>query len=195
MTRLIAQIVEGFGEVESLPQILQRRLAAGTQIGGAGGEPVWPAYPPINARGRGNLITRGGIEENVRIAKRIPDVCGILVVLDAEEDDVCPLGPQLQARAEGEAPGLPVRICLANRQFENWIAACDINGETWQPVDNDFEGPGAEESIKARMPNRRYKKTTHQSKLTAAMVDELAASRCPSYARLLRCVNELVALC
>jgi len=39
VTRLIAQVVEGFGEVEPVPQIVSRRLAAGA-VGGQTGEAV-----------------------------------------------------------------------------------------------------------------------------------------------------------
>ncbi len=193
MTRLIAQIVEGFGEVESLPLILQRRLVEVGQVGGATGEAIWLTYPPLNARGRGNLVVAGGIEENIRIAKRVPDVYAVLVVLDAEDDLVCSLGPDLSARASAVAD-LPVRVCLAARQFENWLAADEIQSQHWEPVLDDYESSGAVQSIKARMPNGRYKKTTHQPRLAGAMDDALVAERCPSYARLLRCIDELVAL-
>ena len=194
MTRLIAQVVEGFGEVESVPQIIQRRLALSDQIGGQTGAPVWITYPPINARGRGNIVATGGIEENIRIAKRIPGVYAIIVVLDAEDDAVCPLGPDLARRAEDEAGPMPVRVCLAARQFENWLAACDVNGQPWIPAPDSYEAAAAAASIKARMPRGRYKKTTHQPQLAGAMDDALVAVRCPSFARLLRCVDELVAL-
>lgn len=194
MTRLIAQVVEGFGEVEALPQILQRRLAVAGQTGGQTGAPIWITYPPINARGRGNIVASGGIEENVRIAKRIPGVYSILIVVDAEDDPVCPLGPDLARRAQAEAGPMPVRVCLASRQFENWLAACDVNGQPWTPTPPSFEGPGAVDSLKARMPRGRYKKTAHQPQLTGAMNDGIVAQRCPSFGRLLRCIDELVTL-
>jgi hypothetical protein len=193
VTRLIAQVVEGFGEVESVPQILTRHLSRGS-VGGTTGEPVWLTYPPINARGRGNLIAEGALEANIRIAKQLPGVSGILVVLDGEGDAVCQLGPDLQARAEAAAQPLPVRVCLANEQFENWLASCELNGQEWAPADGDYEGPGAEASLKERMPRNRYKKTTHQPRLTGSMDDSVAAARGPSYARLLRCIDELVQL-
>jgi hypothetical protein len=194
MTKLIAQVVEGFGEVESVPQILQRRLSSTGAVGGQSGEPIWLTFSPINARGRGNLIAGSGIEENVRIASRIPGVYSILVVLDAEDDAVCSLGPDLFTRAQTAAGPLPVRVCLAARQFENWLAACEVHGTHWDPPPEDYEGRGAESSIRARLPNGRYKKTTHQAQLTGGMDDALAASRCPSFARLLRCIDELIAL-
>lgn len=194
MAKLIAQVVEGFGEVESVPQIVQRQLTSANVVGGQSGEPIWVTFSPVNARGRGNLVVAGGIEENVRIAARLPDVFSILVVLDAEEDPICPLGPDLQARAQAAAGSLPVRVCLAARQFENWLAASEIDGRHWEPAPASYEGRGAEASIRERLPNNRYKKTTHQPKLTGRMNDSLVASRCPSFARLLRCIDELVAL-
>lgn len=194
MPKLIAQIVEGFGEVESVPQIVGRRIVEAGQLGGTSGDPVWLTHPPINARGRGNLLVQGGIEENVRIARRVPDVAGILVVLDAEDDAACTLGPDLLARAQGAAGDVPVRVCLAVRQFENWLAASDVNGQRWDPPPDDYEGSGAEPALRARMPNGRYKKTTHQPKLTGAMDHAVVEQRCPSYARLLRCIDELVQL-
>ena len=194
MTKLIAQIVEGFGEVESVPQILRRRIVELGQAGGESDAPVWLTYPPLNARGRGNLLVDGGIEENVRIAARIPDVFAILVVLDAESDAECILGPEMLARAEQAAAGVPVRVCLAVRQFENWLAASVVNGQEWAPTPETYESAGAIESIKARIESGRYKKTTNQPRLTGAMDHSLVAERCPSFARLLRCIDELVAL-
>lgn len=193
MTRLIAQIVEGHGEVASVPQLLSSGILAAGQTGGATGASIWYTQPAINAGGRGNLVVPGGLEANIRIARRIPDVYAIVIVLDAEKEAACQVGPALLARAEVEAGEMPVRICLAVRQYENWLAASAIQGAHWIPADGDFEGAGALASIRERLGGR-YKKTVDQPRLTAAIDTQLVSDRCPSFNRFMRCVRELVEL-
>lgn len=118
----------------------------------------------------------------------------VLVACDADDDPACLLGPEISARCLAAVPQIPIRACLAVREFENWLLA---SSETLAPAleapREDYEGVAAEHLVAAWKAPRKYIKPIHQPALAARMDLDLVAGRCPSFARLLRCVDELVA--
>lgn len=188
--RHIGLVVEGPGDREAVPVLVRKYLAHTQRYAVNVGH-------PISANGRDTLLKEGKLEAFVGVAAAAPEACGVLVVFDAEADDVCPLGPDALTRADS-ATGLPVRVAVAVRQFENWIAAVpeavfgDESG--LEPLD-DPEGQGAVAIIKQGLRPRAYNKPVYQPKLTSRMDLESAAHRCPSLRRLFRCVDELLDHC
>jgi hypothetical protein len=82
-----------------------------------------------------------------------------------------------------------VRICLAVTKFENWIAA---SAPGWQPASGGYEGAGAIQAIEAHfLDGERYGKTAMQGKLASLIDLQLVRQRCPSFDRLLNCVDSL----
>jgi hypothetical protein len=184
----IALVVEGPGDREAVPKLLRDHLASSAQFA------VGVGYP-LAAKGRDKLLAEEKLEAFVRQAGRVPGACGVLVVFDADGDAACKVGPDALARATA-ATHLPVRICVAIQTFENWIAASaetvfDVGIDAPPPV--DFEGKGAMGLIKKGLHPTKYVKPVYQARLTSRIDHSVARDRCPSLARLFRCVDELVA--
>ncbi len=121
-------IVEGHGEAKCLSGLVVRYLQR------QGIYDVIPA-PVINTKGCDNLKAKyqkgkqRGIEFFVSLSfKRRPDA--ILILLDAdgeclerERKNKSALGPWLLKRALDYSRDIPIRVAVANRQFEAWLVA------------------------------------------------------------------------
>ena len=193
--RRLACIVEGHGEVKAVPILLRRLWEEEPSL----------AMPEIQSRDviripRSKLLRAGELERAVELAARR---CGsdgaILVLVDADDDPACELGPQLQARARGARPDMRVAVVLAVREYEAWFlaAAPSLSGSADLPDElsppNDPEGiRDAKGWLSARMPSSRYREVIHQPKLTAKMALE-PTRPCGSWDKLRREVRQLLA--
>lgn len=169
--RVVAPIVEGDGEVASVPLLL-RRL----------GEWLSPDVPatimqPIRVR-RDRFLNR---EEEFRrhlllAAAKAGDDGWILVLLDADDDCPAELGPRTLERARGIVPHRAVSVVLANREYEAWFlaAAESLHGKRGF----GFEKPAAFEPerlrnakgwLGERMTGGKYRETTDQPAFSALM--------------------------
>jgi len=184
--RRLGVVVEGDGDQRAIPIVVRAHLHTmeifDVEVG-----------KPLNTRGRGKLLRVGELERFVRLAALEPDTMGVLVVCDADADPACTLGPELTKRSAAGLPHLPVRACLAVREFENWLLASpETLAPTPEPALEDYEAVAAQPHISRwRAPNK-YVKPLHQPALAAQMDRDRVAKRCPSFARLLRCIDELV---
>lgn len=195
MNRLrIAAIVEGDGEVASVP-ILLRRL--GTEI--LGGRILEIPNPPIR-RSRGELLKAETLQKAVALAwKRLTDspACDepslILVLIDSERE--CPrmLGPRLLEAASGALdPRADVSCVLAHVMYETWFAASAASLGKYLEVDPDDCPHDPEQSqcgkswIKKYIKAPKYKETTHQAKMTAVMDLKRCRAVSPSFDKLCR---------
>lgn len=185
--RRIALVVEGFGDRDAVPIIVRNYLHSLGEFQVVVGK-------PLNAKGRGNLTKAGQLERFVTVAAGEPGTGGVLTVLDAEDDLACELAPQLLKRATSAAGVIPARVCIAVRKFENWIAASDLDDPRWMPVRGDYEGRGADGAIRPWTPSGVYAKTAMQAGFASTIDVELVRSRCPSFDRLIKRVDELRAL-
>jgi hypothetical protein len=183
----IALVVEGPGDKEAVPTLLRDHLYGLGQFDVGIGN-------PLAAKGRDKLLAEDKLEAFVKQAGRVPGACGVLVVFDAENDAACEVGPGALARAS-VATHLPVRVCVAIQMFENWIAASaeSVFGLAEPLV--DAEGKGATGLIRDALHPTKYVKTVYQARLTSRIDHSVASARCPSLARLFRCVDELVDVC
>lgn len=182
----LALIVEGDGDKAALPIVVRQHLLEREEFGMEVGR-------TINAKGRGNLLRRGQLERWLQLAALDDDVGGILVVCDAEDDAACKLGPTVAARCVEALPHVPVRFSLAVSQFENWIVASaeTILGESLDEVAS-YESLKAQAIIREWRRPRSYVKPLHQPSLAAQLDHSLVSERCPSFGRLLRCIDELL---
>lgn len=148
---------------------------------------------PINAKGRTKLLREGELERFAKLAAIQADTVGVLVLCDADDDPPCRLGPEIAARCESAVASVPIRGCLAVREFENWLLA---SPETLAPAEesprDDYEAVSAVGRIAQWRAPLKYVKSIHQPSLAARIDLRLASERCPSFARFLRCVDELV---
>jgi len=183
-------VVEGDGELDALPILVRRHLHENRKIFDI------EVAKPKNSKGRGNLEAPGGVERYGQHAALPDDVSGVLVLCDSDNDKVCEFGPTMHERAAGAVPGKPVIATLAVTEFENWIVASAETIEGAVPVDvPDFEAIGAEGIIRTWRYPRAYVKPLHQPGYAQQIDFQLVAGRCPSFDRLVRCLDELVDLC
>ena len=111
----IQPVVEGHGEVESVPILLRRLIdeAGACQIGV--GRPV--------RRTRHQLVHEPELTRSVGIALEQPDCGAILILLDGDDDCPAELGPCLQRVAAQAARGTPCEVVIAHREYEAWFLA------------------------------------------------------------------------
>lgn len=176
----VGLVVEGAGDRNAVPVVLRRHLLASGEYRDILGKPV-PAH------GRDKALAEGGLEGYVATAGLRPGCVGVLVVLDGEGDCVGELGPALHSRI-ADLIGKPVRVALADRDFESWIFA---SAETLD-LDLAFhENSNAQAEIKSALRPAKYVKPTWQPRLAHRMDLTLAGQRSPSLARAIARFDEL----
>jgi len=173
----IVCIVEGKGEVEALPVLLRRLLL---EI-----DPTRHCeIQRPNRRNRSSLVRSGEFEREIQTAAKFAGESGlILVLIDADEDKVCELGPELTKRANLARPDRRILVSLAHMEFEHWLVAADPSR------------PPNFESIRdaKRLLRKDYSPTAHQAGLTQKMDLHLARQHSPSFCRFCRRFQHLLA--
>ncbi len=171
----IGLVVEGQGEIPSVPLLLRKWLQSRGDFRDILGKPV-PCY------GRDKALMPKGIEGKVATTASRPGCQSVLVLLDGEGDPVCNLGPKLLERALSVSR-VPVEVCLAHPKYEAWLVA---SSETLGLAKLAFDAPGDPGvAIKSALMPSKYVKPTWQPRLTDRMDLELARSRDASLSRML----------
>jgi hypothetical protein len=190
----IAAVAEGHGEVAALP-ILLRRIAA--EIA----PDLYLEIPPPFRTGRQALVRPGGLERVVQVqGDRVAARGGVLVVLDADDDCPAALGPHLLERIRATRPDRRTAVVLAVREYEGWFLASaeslakqrDFPADLKAPIDPESVR-GAKEWLTKRRPGRPYKETADQAALTQRLNVRIARERSPSFDKLWREVERLLA--
>ncbi len=117
----------------------------------------------------------------------------IILVLDADNDLPCILGPQILARAKTLRADADVSCVIANVEFETWFVAAaeslarflDLSGGDAVPrkPEETRQGKGW---IQKRFRGDKYTPAFDQPRLTQAMDLTLCRSRSPSFDKLCR---------
>ncbi len=145
---------------------------------------------PVVCDGRDRAIVPDGIEKYVAVAAARPGCQAVLVVLDAEGDPACELGPVLLTRA-GKNTRLPVAICLAERYWEDWLYASIETLELGSDVEYSPNKRGLGAIVKV-LPGK-YVKPTWQPRLTNRVDINTATQRSKSLKRMLERFDALLA--
>jgi Domain of unknown function (DUF4276) len=193
---VVVPVVEGHGEVQAVP-ILLRRLAALI-------DPLRPVDVRQPIRGNRSTLTHPDKAERFLslAVQKLGDAPGaVLVLLDADDDCAADVGPALLQVCERIRPGLHVSVVLATIEYEAWFlaAATSIRGQRGLP--HDLVPPSAPETVrdcKGWLQSRRtdglsYGATTDQPALTALFDLGMARSGSPSFDKLWRDVERLMA--
>jgi hypothetical protein len=186
----IAAIVEGDGEVESVP-VLFRRYA---DLAGWNGR---VRIAPVIRQPASKLIKPGELERHVELAARkLGGPGGVFVLLDCEDDCPATLGPALLARVRQARNDLPTTVVLAHREFEAWFlgSAESIAGRrhlsaNLQSHPSPESVRGCKEWLADRMPrDKGYDEVSDQPALTQLFDLDRARKSCPSFEK---CDREL----
>jgi Domain of unknown function (DUF4276) len=203
MARLrIAPIVEGYGEVDSVPSLLRRIWK---EIGGD--------YADVPRRAilkpRSQLAVEGSLrriieEAAIVLTKRTdPSLPGlILILLDADDDCPAELGPRLERWARDVDRRFDVACVVAHLEFETWFAAAAeslvakgfLKLKAGEVSPDDPEGRRLRKRwVEDRFAvdgeikrNVQYKPTRDQPAMTRAMDLAACRSRSPSFDKLCR---------
>ncbi|MEW6747915.1 MAG: DUF4276 family protein [Planctomycetota bacterium] len=187
----IACIVEGHGDVASVP-VMVRRIA--TEIDCQTVE----VLRPIRVK-RTQVVRPGELERAVELgAGKLGHVGGILVLLDADQDPPCQLGPSLLERIRSRQANLLATVVLAQSEKEAWFIASieSLRGKRGIPPtacapENPEEIRGAKEWL-GRLRGYPYRETIDQPAFAASFDMTLAALRSASFARFRREVEALL---
>jgi hypothetical protein len=186
----VAPIVEGHGEVPAVP-ILSRRVW--TEL--LGGEYIDVLKPIRQPRYRLATNKDATLDKAIALAVGklsdpglMDDPTLILILLDADEDLPCELGPKVLQLASSARSDHNISCVIANVEYETWfVAAADslsqflslADGES-APADPEAEHCG-KGWIKTRFRGTKYSKPVDQPKLTAHMDLSMCRLRCPSF--------------
>lgn len=192
----IAAIVEGDGEVPSVP-ILLRRL--GEHLGQPGQvEALRPIRVPAS-----KLRKPGELERTVELAARkAGGTGGVFILLDCEDDCPATLGPRLLQRAKAQRPATPIALVLAYREYEAWFlgSAASLAGRRGLPTAlANHPTPESPRDCKGWIsdqmpPGRSYSETEDQPAFTQLFDFESARTSCRSFDKCCRELEGLFAL-
>lgn len=194
MSRIrVAPIVEGRGEYNAVRTLLQR-----IWIELLGGEYIDVIRPIRHPRDR--VATEQGLEKAIELAAaKLHEIEGadersmILVLLDADPDPACELGPKLKEMVMKIRWDVDVACVLANVEYETWfVAAAESLHDfvEFSPFEEAVNDPEKSRSgkgwIKTHFKMPKYSETRFQPRMTAKMDLEACRRRSPSFARLCR---------
>ena len=191
MLRIVA-IVEGHGETEAVPVLLQRISAL-----------VAPGIV-LNVRTlrvpRDRIVKANVLERTIETAAQTSgEVPRILVLLDADDDCPREVGPALLRRAQAARSDREIKVVLAKSEFEAWFLASigslagrhGVAANVNRPVDPEAirDAKGWLSHVMPR--NQPYKPTRDQVRF-ARTFDLDAARSVPSFDKLWRDVCTLL---
>jgi hypothetical protein len=189
----VGLIVEGHGEEPSVPILLRRVLL---QL-----EPtLHPNILPPYRVSRGKLVKQEEFERAIEfMARKVGNDGRVLVLLDADDDLPCILGPRLLEWARKCRPDRDTSVVVAKPEYEAWflVAAASLRGQRGLPA--DLEPPPVPEGVRDakgwlnhRMPDG-YRETLDQPALTNKF-DLGVARRADSFDKFFREVGRLFGL-
>jgi hypothetical protein len=194
MSRLrIAPIVEGHGEDGAL-RILLQRVAS---------EILGNAYVEVSRPIRGKRMKLVQSRELARAldlamlklrAAESDDPAMILVLLDADEDLPCQLGPELLKLAQSHRADADISCVVANVEYETWLVAgasslgdyIDLTQGSDLPEEPEKRRLGKHWIQQRFRGSRSYSPTVDQPAMTSRLDLRLARERSPSFDKLCR---------
>jgi hypothetical protein len=171
----IGCVVEGHGEVESVP-VLVRKIAQ--QF-----DPSLELVIPHPVRvAKSKLLQPNELERATQLAAMNAGFGGgVLVIIDSDEDCPAELGPRLLQRVRSTRSEMPSAVVLARREFESWFLASAESLRGCRGLPQDLESPdqpeeiaGAKEWLSSHIKNGAYASTVDQASLTSALDFSLA---------------------
>lgn len=194
MKQKVISIVEGYGEVTAVPQLLRKILHEHHGC-------YELEIPEAMRRSRAELAKADSLVRAVRIARGEKGCAGILVLFDEDDDCAVALGERLQTTVEDNISDVPVYIVLAVKEYESWLLASmealkgkgGLIATPKLPVGGPESVRDAKGWIKKNMgPGLSYSQTVDQAKLTAQLDLRLAHQHARSFRKLWKSMDDLV---
>ncbi len=191
----LVPIVEGVSEVEAVPVLLRRLLEQEQRFDIRVARPL--------RIGRYRIVRPGELENALQKARLRSEGCdAILLLLDADDDLPCELGPRLFAQAQQVSSDLPCRVVIANREFESWFLGSieSLRGHRGIALDAvALEHPELPRDAKGYLTRmmtggRTYNQSDDLPALTAKFDLLAARNNCPSFDKLVRDIQSLLAM-
>lgn len=192
MSRLrVAPIVEGHGEVAAVRELLRRVWT--DLLGGEHIEVLKPIRVP-----RSKIVQSSELRRYVEIAAlKLSEstVSGdpglVLVLVDADTDAPCVLGPRLRQEARQDRGDLDVDCLVANVEYETWFVGAAESLRDYLRMDADAVAPEKPEEhrlgkawVERCFTGTKYSEPVDQPRLTARMDMNACRARCPSFDKL-----------
>jgi Domain of unknown function (DUF4276) len=181
----ISPIVEGYGEVTAVPELIRRIAWERHQTNPEVSNPI--RVKATSFRKFDHEFTR-----SVHLAaEKAKEKAGIvLILLDSEDDCPSEFGPRIKSEAMKVRSDIDFIVCLAYREYETWFmhAAASLAGKSG--LSNHLATPINPESVRNakgwinQEMSQKYRATSHQVALTSAF-DLTQASTSQSFQRLL----------
>ena len=187
----VACIVEGQGDVASVP-ILLRRIAESLPV-------HTEVLPPIRIP-RQKLVKPGELERAVELAARkVGGQGGVLILIDSDDDCPAELGPELLARARQARSDIPIGVVLAKMEYEAWFLAAAESLRGKRGLVDGLTSPEDPEAIRGAKKwlsqhmtrGRTYRATLDQPALSAVFDLDAARQRAPSFDKCCREIADL----
>jgi hypothetical protein len=190
----IKPIVEGFGDVLAVPELLRRIQFEY----GLGGHEVQIARPI--KWNRSHFNSEAQVRTAVRLAVAETDCVGVLIVFDSDDDCPKTYASRIAKWSIEEARTIPCEIVMADREFEAWFLAAmeslrGRNGISPDAVseDNPERIRGAKERLESKMIwNVSYSETSDQVALTSRLNLRTVHDRCRSFRKLVKAFRQLL---
>jgi len=194
----VAAIVEGHGEQQSAVRTLVSRIWT-ELLGGDYAHVLVPIRRPRHKVVKPEELLKAIDLADLKLAAvQGYDAKLILVLLDADDDRPCELGPQLLNVARRERSHLPISVVIANVEFETWFVGAasslsayfDIAGTN---VSADPEAARQGKATVLKLTRGRYGETVDQPRFSAIMDLAECRRRCPSFDKLCRELGKYIA--
>ena len=190
---IIQAIVEGHGEVASVP-VLLRRLAGMSDVHD------FQILTPIRY-GRDAIIHGSALGRAVDLA-RSRNADWLLVLLDADDDCPVEVADIMASRLTEAAPDIESRVVVVQREYEAWFLGAieSLRGRRGIAInaapDPNPEGRrGTKEEITRRMVwSRAYASRDDQPALTALFAMQDAYRTCRSFRRMISVFGQMAGL-
>lgn len=191
----IAPLVEGDGEVASVPVLLRRIIQS-----------IDPTVSPVVPRGfrhpSGSMRRAGGLERAIEAVAQIHPGHVVFVLIDSDDDCPRDLGPELLGRARRARSDLLVSIVLAHREYEAWFVAAAESLAGLRNLRQDLTAPADPEEIRDAKgwlsrqmpPSLRYSPSQDQAALSSQFDLKLAKNRSRSFRKLWKEVDNILQL-
>jgi hypothetical protein len=182
----LVPIVEGYGEVQAVPELVRRVLQHHQAYEISVDHPI--------RQSRSKLAREDTFKAAVAVARKQTDCSAILVVFDADKDCPADLAPQLLRWGADQLGEFPLWVVIAKREYEAWLIASIESLQGRRNIRSDARPPDDVEVIhdakgwlSAQMPALiKYSETCDQAALTAALDFRLAHQRSSSFRKLWR---------